>query len=177
MNDGLYDEEARQSRISDYKHKAKVLRQIHSNKLAGRSKSNAILNYSTIFASAFVTFFAFFGVDKIHELFLQGRLDLKILAFVFNIFILVLLIISFLQITLRLGEQALRHLSSVQMLTEFITDLDDLKIMKNVHASQSERQIERLNDRYKSIIRVLPANSDSEWRRAKAALGIKERRK
>jgi hypothetical protein len=63
------------------------------------------------------------------------------------------------------------------MLTEFITDLDDLKIMKNVHASQSERQIERLNDRYKSIIRVLPANSDSEWRRAKAALGIKERRK
>lgn len=176
MSSGHYDEKARQTRVSDYEHKAKVLRQIHSNKLASCSKFNAVLNYSTVVASAFVTFFTFFGVDKVHDLFLEGRVDLKMLEFVFNIFLLFLLILSFLQITLRLGERALRHLSSVEMLTEFITDLDDLKLMKNVDSDQTERQIEKLNDRYKSITKVLPANSDSEWRRAKAALGIKEQR-
>ena len=115
----------------------------------------------------YMTFSAFFGVKRIHNLFLQNYIDLDVLDFTFSIFVMILLVASFLQVILRLGERALRHLASAQMLTDLITDWDDLKIMRNIDANEADRIIERLNDRYKAITKVLPENSDSKWRRAK----------
>jgi hypothetical protein len=171
MSSGNYDEDAIKHRVATYEHKARVLRQIHSNKLASSTKWNALLNYSTVVVSSMVTFFTFFGVDNIHDIFLKNIVDMRQLGFTFNLLLLSLLIASFLQITLRLGEQALGHLSSVRALTDFLTDLDDLKLQKNLTPEQCGRQIERLNETYKSITRVLPENSDLEWRRAKTELG------
>jgi hypothetical protein len=175
MSDSHYDEKALKGRVADYDHKAKVLRQIHSNKLANATMWNAVLNYSTVIVSALVTFITFFGVENLHDMFLNGLIDIKHFNFAFNLLLLALLIASFLQITLRLGEQALGHLSSVRALTDLITDLDDLKLQNKLTPDQCDRRIKTLNDTYKSITHVLPANSDNEWKRAKNALGIKSR--
>jgi hypothetical protein len=175
MSGAYYDGEALRGRIGDYEHKAKVLRQIHSNKLAKATRRNAALNYSMVVVSSLVTFFTFFGIENIYGMFLSNIVDVKRLNFAFGLLLLALLIASFLQITLRLGEQALGHLGSVRALTDFITDLDDLKLQKNLTPDQCDRHIERLNERYKSITHVLPANSDSEWRKGKKKLGLKDR--
>ena len=125
--------------------------------------------------SALVTFFTFFGIESLHDLFLKDLINIKQLNFVFSLLLLALLIASFLQITLRLGEEALGHLSSVRALTDLQTDLDDLKRQTNLTQDQCARYVERLNDSYKSITHILPANSDSEWRLAKKKLDIKGR--
>jgi len=132
MQEALYNSESLKGRILDYDHKAKVLRRIHSNKLARTSRWNNVLNFSTITVSAFVTFFAYFGITRIHDLFLKNVLDEEKLGFLFNVLVLILLIASFLQITLSLGEKSLAHLTSVRLLTEFLTDLDDLKVLQDL---------------------------------------------
>jgi hypothetical protein len=78
--------------------------------------------------------------------------------------------------TLNLGEKSLGHLASVKELTDFLTTLDDLAVLRNVSPEACERHIERLNDRYKTINSILPANSDREWRRAKKILSQKEQK-
>lgn len=174
MNDWNYDEEALQKRIADYMHRAKVLRQIHSNKLMRTSLANILFNYFTILVSVLITFLAFFGVQNLYGLFFQNIFSFKQMEFFFNLLVLVLLILAFLQMTLSLGEKSNVHLGSVKMLTEFITDLDDLALMKNVKHDQSKRYIEKLNDRYQAIINVLPSNSDFEWRNSREKLKSKE---
>jgi hypothetical protein len=79
-----FDEASLKDRVKDYAHKAKVLRQIQSDKLRNSRFWNNILNYSTIIVSAFITFLTFFGVKNIHSLFLTNYISLDRLDFLFN---------------------------------------------------------------------------------------------
>ncbi|HUZ92187.1 MAG TPA: hypothetical protein VMU78_09845 [Methylocella sp.] len=170
-----YDEASLKGRVQDYGHKAKVLRQIQSEKLRRSSFWNNVLNYSTVIISAFVTFLTFFGVKNLHMLFLSNFISLDRLDFLLSFFIFLLLIASFLQMTLNLGEKSLVHLAAIRELTDFLTTLDDLSVSHGIPPEVCERHIERLNDRYKTVNSILPANSDSEWRKAKKALIQKEK--
>jgi uncharacterized protein len=169
-----YNEQALKARALDYTHKAKVLRQIQSAKLASSTFWDNVLNYSTVIASTAVTVLTFFGVKNLHALFFADYMSLEKLDFTFNLFVFILLIAAFLQMTLNLKEKSLAHLRSIRELTDFITMLDDLELLKGVPPEVCERHVERLNDRYKAINSLLPANSDSEWQKAKKALATKE---
>ena len=52
-------------RLNEYKHKCKVLRQINSDKALLYKRINSILDFMTIFVSAFITFIGFSGNEKI----------------------------------------------------------------------------------------------------------------
>ena len=170
-----YDHSGFMERVAEYKHKAKVLRQIHSNKMKSFGTSKSILDYGTVIASLCLTFLAFFGIQRLHTLFLANVITFNALEFVFNVLILVVLILSFMQMTLKLGEKQVDCLNSVKILTHFITDLDDLAVLKDVTPQESEAHIIRLNDRYENITGILPASTDAEWRKAKDEVTQKDK--
>jgi hypothetical protein len=168
-----YDEGALRRRAGEYEHKAKVLRQIQSEKLASAAFWDNALNYSTIIISAAVTVLTFFGVKNLHAL-LFSHVNYDVMEFLFNVLVFFLLIAAFLQMTLNLRERSLAHLRAIRDLTDFITLLDDIRLIKDVSDIECERQLERLGDRYKAINSILPANSDREWRAAKRKLEEKQ---
>src|SRR5436309_2912101 len=110
------DEDALRQRLLDYRRKAKVLRQINSNKMLKTRRKENLLDYGTIVVSLVLTFMAFFGVQRIHTMFLGNIIDLGKLELMFNCLVLVVLILSFMQITLKFGEKELEHLNSIKVL-------------------------------------------------------------
>lgn len=169
----MYDLQSLHDACSEYKHKSKVLRQIHSNKLKISRRRENILNVSTIIVALLTTFMSFFGIEKIHEI-LFSSIDFQVLSLSYNLVVLLLLIVSFLQFSTRLSETKNTHLNSVKRLSSLITDIDDILRIKSCSDSEINNLINSMNLKYKQIIDYLPDSSDSEWRNAKKALSIKD---
>lgn len=169
-----YDHSGLVDRVKEYKNKAKVLRQIHSNKLRSTERRAMLLDYGTFAASLFLTFFSVVGVQQLHGMFFSTH-NVKTVEFAFNVIVVAVLVFSFLQIALRLGEKKVDFLNAVKALTHFITDLDDILAQQNLSPDDCKALIERLNDKYESLTGILPSSSDDDWREAKQDLAEKSK--
>jgi uncharacterized protein len=172
---GTYDHNSLVMRVKEYKHKAKVLRQIHSNKLWWTELKGAALDYGTLIASLFLAYFSVVGVEKLHNMFFKGLFDPEKAQFAFNTIVFVVLFFSFMQIAMKLGEKKVNCLNAVKTLTHFITDLDDILLLKDSSSSDCERHIYQLNQGYANLTSDLPSSNDADWRKAKKQIDEKSK--
>jgi hypothetical protein len=170
-----FDHDGLVKRVAAYKHKAKVLRQIHSNKMWLIELKGTALDYGTLTASVALAFTSIMGTTKLHGLFFKGVTTVDVLDFAVNTIIMIVLLLSVMQIALRFGEKKAEAQNCVNVLTTFLTELDDVEILKNPTADECERQLERLRHRYEAITPILPSNTDADWEAAKIQLSKKNR--
>jgi hypothetical protein len=170
-----FDAEAVKKRASSYRKKAKVLRQINSNKMGSCRRWKKFYDLSIFVPTLILTFFSFYGLEKVHENFVSKLISQQVLNLSYNILILFVLVLSALQMASRLGEQEVEHFGTVKKLTDFITDLDDIIELTSIPKEMCSKIIGDLNTAYENITGSLPQNSDKEWEVAKKQLEKKSR--
>lgn len=156
--------------IWEYVRRAKVLRQIHSNKGSRSEKWSRRYMLATIVVATIVTFIGFFGIDEILSLIstMSPLPSLAIVDFSYNLLVLLILIISLVGLIFRFEERRVQHYHSVEMLTEFIRDCEDaIELSQQGARPLALHDLEIVRTRYKGILKFLPPNTDEEYLRAK----------
>src|SRR5687768_9843321 len=104
------------ARLDSYREKCDVLKQIHSNRSLVNKTWYAVVNIIIIISSIVVTSFGFLGADKLSKFF-TGNTDNGVFDMVWNIIVLILLIISVVNISIRFQERYFDHYRAVIVLS------------------------------------------------------------
>lgn len=161
-----FDLRAVREAAHSYKHKALVLRQIHSDKLTWATRANFGFTILIITATVVFTFAAVVGIPTVHEM-LFSAFEEKQIEFANNVIIVMIVLLSIAQLIFNYPEKISTHLNSVKRLTEFMVDLDDILLIRHCSERDCERLIEHMHSNYVCILQVLPESSDADWRQAK----------
>lgn len=175
----LHGSQVVEYRIRRYVRQAEILRQIHSDK-AFRTESQARgYAISTVLVAAIVSLLGFAGPERLAESFLPFlEINTKAVQVVLNWTILAVAFLALLGLVYRFDERSARHHRSIEKLTEFIRDHEDLaELMGAGQRSVGPSELERIRERYKGIAAALPASSDREYRRSKKRFDEKQQRK
>ncbi len=166
------------NRVHGYVRRALLLRQIHSNK--GSSAQRRGRNYVivTVVVAAVVSVIGFMGPDR-----LAGSMsriwpvEATTIGDLYNLAVLAILVVTLLGLVYRFDERSNRHYRSIEVLTEFIRDIEDLVALSAAGARLlTEDDLTATRERYKGILAALPPSSDREYLRAKkSATGKREK--
>lgn len=163
-------------RINDYRHKAKVLRQIHSNKSKKYALINNIQSVITVIVSSFITFIGFYGIDKLHKLIIKFvAIDISVLEFLFNSFVFILFINVILHLVFQFSKKQSETERAIVLLTSIINETTDIieSVRKGAN-SINDNIVDVIRFKYLTITSVIPANSDKEFLEAKKDFNDKE---
>lgn len=165
--------------IADHIRRAETLRQIHSNKGAGASKWSRRYLMTTVVLATVVTTFGFVGsgrlagaVSKVHPI-SSGTVDAA-----YTLVVLAILVTTLLGLVCRFDERSANHYRSIEILTEYIRDYEDLVALSI--GGVRTFSIDDLNlarTRYKGILMTLPPNTDKEYLKAKKSRQEKKKSK
>lgn len=164
--------------IAEYGHKAKVLRQIMSNKARFYARVNGAQNLLTVVLTSFLGFIGFSGMDKV-QIYLGWFMDadkLKV-ELAFNLLVFGLFVLATLHLLFHFGKKQTDAERAVVDLTNVINHIEDLLAKEDkglVVLNIADLDATRL--RYDAVTRNIPANSDAEYVRAKADIQQKDRR-
>ena len=164
--------------IDDYRSKAEILRQIHSNKAFRYQKRDAIQKVTTLVLTAFLTFLGFTGLAKLEQLLaLTGiPVNASVVEFVFNLLIFLVLVAVLMSIVLGFQDQAATHNRSIVMLTGFIRDAKDSARVGDFGSEQASLVLAGFRERYKTMTEALPPSTDAEYIRSKQDYAAKKQR-
>lgn len=168
-----------ESRIEDYFKKALLLKQIMSNKARRLRAINAAQNIATVAVSSLLLFVGFSGLDKItkyiswvHPVTRDGA------ELAFNMLVFALFVVGVLHLVFRFPEKQASSEKGVAALAALANEIEDTVSSKgNLVMSEGSAKLDLVRTRYEAIAEGLPANSDSEFLRAKRDLATKESRR
>ncbi|WP_165307445.1 nucleotidyltransferase family protein [Agromyces binzhouensis] len=158
--------------VDAYVRRARVLRQIQSNKASRAQRLEVWYLVITVLVATLVSVIGFAGVDRIAELLAPAPTDaldlVPAVETVFNIAVLVVLIATLVGLVFRFGERANRHYRSLEVLTEFMRDCTDLVEMHDARERTiNGSDLDQIRTRYKGVLATLPPSTDKEYEKAK----------
>lgn len=160
-------------RLTKYRHRAVVLRQIHANKVEKSGSYGTAINVAVVTLSCIVTFLGLYDRDKlVSTLGIFGSKEVAEMTFLLSAIALVTA--SIFLVGYRHRDDYHAHNRSVQSLTDFITDIDDLLKIETLEAEQIAEVLINTNRAYKRLTEMLPPCTDAEYRIAKQALEEKK---
>lgn len=164
--------------IATFRHKAVVLREIHSN-LAQKCRGwDLWFTVATIFLISFTAFLGFSGVENVHAALMSYSFlaafvpEPKTFNFIFNFCIFIIFFGSLLNLIFRWKENHTTHFQGVVRLTHFINWLDEQKVLNK---SFDEQLIKDISNRYAAILDILPPNNSEDYIKAKQSLASKNK--
>lgn len=164
-----------QEYISSFRHKAIVLREIHSNLAENCRKKDTRFTVLTIFLISLSAFLGFSGTDLIYTILksmFPGMPKLGNFNFSFNFCTFIIFFISLLNLIYRWKENHTLHFQGVVRLTHFINWIDEQKILSK---SFNEQFIKDISNKYAAIIDILPPNDTCDYIEAKKSLASKSK--
>jgi hypothetical protein len=155
-------------RLEKYKKNSEILRQIHSNK-AIRKHRYAIVHLSTtLILTAIVSFIGFMGIDKFSKLIdPNNTFKFEWVEFIFNVSVFGILVLIILELIFNFKDMSHLHNKSINILTGFIRDIDDLLNLQNFNDEDIDQLIYSTRERYKLIAEILPPSTDKEFIKSK----------
>jgi hypothetical protein len=155
-------------RCKELRHKCVLLRQIHSQRMTHYTYWDNFLNIGTLVVAAGATFVGFFGVSKITGLVsLIHPITNEVVDLIYNIVVFLVLVFSILNVAFQFKERSHQHWRAINLLTDFITDIDSILCVAEFTEAESEKEMTFINGRYKHVVDILPPTSDNDYIRAK----------
>jgi len=155
------------NRLIKYRHKAKVLKKIQSDKMAKYHSINTIQMFISVIVSSLITFIGFAGFNRVKsyvDIFFD--MNLNSIELFFNAVIFLLFINTMLQLVFQIQRKETDCEKAVLQLATFINDIDD-----NISDGISEiKSLSYFEERYTLLSSSIPANSDREYKKAVAAI-------
>jgi len=166
------------NRIVEYVYRAKVLRQIMSNRAQKFQRINGAQSLLTVVLTSFLAFVAFSGSDKTKTYVNWFAVaDAMQVEFGVNVLVFVLFVLATLHMVFHFGKHQNDSERAVVDLTAFINRTEDLLSREETgQIILNQDDLSRVRLDYESITRLLPANSDRDYVRAKGDIQAKEKR-
>ena len=162
-------------RCKALRHKCVLLRQIHSQRMERLQLFDNVLNIGTVVVAAFLTFLGFLGIPKIAAVVnLCCSAPDEFVEFIFNMVVFLVLLFTILNLAFQLKEKAFQRWRSINLLTDFITDIDAVIAVSKIAQAEVERKMSFINSRYKHVVDILPPSTDHDYIRARKAIAYKE---
>jgi hypothetical protein len=165
------DSELRDS-VAGYVRRARVLRQIQSNKASRAHKWDIGYLIATVFLATLISVVGFAGTDRIAEILSPDddaqKEALPIVEFAMSLSVLAILIVTLVGLVFRFGERANRHYRSLEVLTEFMRESTDIVKMHEAGIRRIRpATLDLVRTRYFGVISALPPSTDKEHDRAR----------
>jgi hypothetical protein len=162
-------------RISDYGAKARVLRQIMSNKGRRYNNLNTAHTLATVVLSSFLTFLAFAGTPKVLTYIGATGADAALrIEIVFNAIVFTLFVLLLLHHVFHFTRKQADAERAIVSLTSLINFVDDLIAGAQRGHELGIDQLTTIRQKYETLTEVIPANSDREYELAKEDVEKKE---
>jgi uncharacterized protein len=165
----MIDLECLRKRCVTLRHNCNLLRQIHSNRMNTFQSADVFVTTGTIVIAALLTFMGFSGLDKITK-FINGyvySVSADLVEFSFNMIVFLVLLFTILNISFQFKEKSFRHWRAINLITDFVTDIDTIMAASSFSEAELEKHMLLLTSQYKHITDVLPPSSDRDYFRAK----------
>lgn len=135
-----------------------------------------MLTIVTVLVATVITLLGFMGTTRLSEaVSLLLNLSPEAAEMVYSLIVLIILVLTILGLIFRFDERSTRHYNSVEVLTEFIRDYEDLvALSRSKFLTLTEHELLVARTRYKGIIARLPPNTDKEYVNAKKSRRKKE---
>lgn len=166
------------TRIRRYLRQAEILRQIHSDKAFRAERASRWYAIFTVLVAAVLTLLGFAGPERLVEVFAPSwKINVDVLQAALNWAILAIVVLTVLALIYRFDERRAVHHRSIEKLTEFIRDVDDLaELAAAGQGTLSTADLDRVRERYKGIAATLPPSTDREYIKSKKRYVKKEAR-
>lgn len=151
--------------LENYRRNAQRLRAIHSLKLSRAQRFGFWSTTTLILLSAGATFIGFVGTDELSD---AVDLNEDVFVFIFNGFLLGLLVAVIVDLSYRSKERAYEHQRALVVLTTFVREIEDVLEMPSL-PSEGSGLLERFRSRYALIIEILPPHTDADFLASKEA--------
>jgi hypothetical protein len=149
-----------------------------ANPLAADGASSALRqrsNIGTVVAAAFLTFLGFLGIPKIVSLVSACcSVSNDGAEFTYNMVVFLVLLFTILNVAFQLKEKAFQRWRAINLLTDFITDIDGILAVSKIAQTEVERKMSFINSRYKHVVDILPPSTDGDYIKARRAMAYKE---
>jgi hypothetical protein len=155
--------------LQTYLRSALTLRQIHSLKLTRAEKWSQWLKFLLIGTSTIATCIGFIGIG---DLAADLSVSDKLVNFMMNLFLLLLLIAVISELAWKFSDRASQHQRAIVVLTGFIRDLENR--LRQPVKNDDLGLIREFGERHALIIEILPAHTDGDYIKAKEAAAEKE---
>jgi hypothetical protein len=169
--------------IKRYKHKAHLLRQIHSDLYIKYQRRSNLLNAASIILATIITIISVANVTNLINFlnnYFSIHVDTNFTNSVFSgsitFFAFIVLFISLADLLLDWRNKYTSHESGVRLLTGFITSVNEMEEMienKSIDVEQIKIQIEEIKNRYILIGEMLPLLPDQDFINSKQKYIIK----
>jgi uncharacterized protein len=164
--------------IGDYSHKARILRQIQSNKARSYGRINTVHSVATVVVSALVTFLGFAGMAKLQTyLGGSGAITISAIEVIFNLTVFALFVLVILHLVFHFNKRQADAEAAVVTLTAFINETEDILSTGRRARAVGPQDLDLVRHKYETVIRVIPPNTDREYEEARKDFREKERRK
>lgn len=162
-------------RVFNYKHKAEVLRQIHSDRAKRYNCINSIQSIITVVVSGFITFIGFYGTEKLRILLNLSQEQESLFEFIFNFFIFLLFVNVILHLVFHFSKKQADANRAIVLLSSFMNETSDIiENIKHGRINSEHLMTDVVRYKYDTIIQSIPANRDKEFLKAKKSLQNKE---
>jgi len=154
--------------INDYRHSAKILRQIHSDKANRYRIINTTQSIITIAVSSLITFIGFYGLDRLSILLsMQNPPEKNILDFIFNFSVFLLFVIVIFHLVFQFSKKQSDANRAIVLLTHFIHETNDIiESARNGIKIIDNNVIEVIRGKYNAITSTIPENTDKDFLKA-----------
>ena len=171
--------------IKRYKHKAQLLRQIHSDQYSIYQSRSNLLNAGCIILATLITVISVANIsDFLYFLYVYFETIIDI-NFGKNVFSGAIALLSFMVLFMSLADLILgwrnkymNHGSGVKLLTSFITATNEVETLienDSLEDEQAKIKIEEMKKRYELIGEFLPLTPDQEFLNSKQKYLIKRK--
>ncbi|WDT73990.1 MAG: nucleotidyltransferase family protein [Candidatus Manganitrophus sp.] len=149
-----------------------------SNRAAHYRRINAAQNLSTVVLTSFLGFVTFSGSDKV-QMYINWfiKADKAQVEFAFNLLVFFLFVLGTLHLVFNFAKKQEAAERAIVDLTDVVNYADDLLAQEERgQVVLGQTHLDAVKLRYESIKRSIPANSDSDFVKAKSDILEKERR-
>ena len=163
------------SRLNEYHHKCEVLKQIHSDKALFYRKVNNFQNFLVVIVSALITFIGFSGAEGIQQyiILLSGnKVDLDRIQLIYNLSVFVLFAVTIFHLVFQFGAKQTEAEKAVWVLANLINEIATES--SKAFNPQIESVLLSVEYKYNVITQTIPANTDKDYKKAKAKLSQKD---
>ena len=163
------------NRLNEYYHKCAVLKQIQSDKALFFRRVNNLQNFIAVIVSAFITFRGFSGAESIQQyiILLSGiTVDLNNIQLIYNLSVFILFAVTIFHLVFQFGVKQTEAEKAVWMLSSLINEISTES--NKMFNPQIESFLLSVEYKYNIITQTIPANTDSDYKKAKKKISQKE---
>jgi|WetSurMetagenome_2_1015567.scaffolds.fasta_scaffold259735_2 hypothetical protein len=171
--------------LRGYKHKAQLLRQIHSDLYSKYQIRSSLLNAGCIILTTIITIISVGTISNLFDFlnsYANASIDMNFANSLFSgalaLFALIVLSLSIADLILNWRNKCLAHESGVKLLTSFITSVREVEDMledKSLTDIEAKFKIEEVKNRYELLGEILPLIPDQDFLDSKQKYLIKRK--